>query len=67
MASTSHAELNSAISPDLRTRLDQLADLLLERYHIIVPPSPDRTPDAIARLAELGLPIPVDAVIDPDE
>jgi len=38
MTSTSHAEPNSALPPETRTCLDQLADLLLERYHITAPP-----------------------------
>ena len=100
MVSTSYAEANSAISPDMRTHLDQLADLLLERSSITAPFVPvhlmlkqplDQLWDtpydqisfssgygigekfqvpsqaAIVRLAELGLPIPVDVVIDPDE
>jgi hypothetical protein len=40
MTSTSYAEPNSALSPETRTRLDQLADLLLERYQVTAPPVP---------------------------
>jgi hypothetical protein len=40
MTSTSHAELNSALPPETHIRLDQLADFLLERYHITAPPVP---------------------------
>jgi hypothetical protein len=42
MTSTSHAEPNSALPLETRTCLDQLADLLLERYHITAPPVPVR-------------------------
>jgi hypothetical protein len=40
MTSTSQAESNSALSPETRTHLDQLADLLLERYQVTAPPVP---------------------------
>jgi len=40
MTSTSHAEPNSALPPETCICLDQLADLLLERYHITAPPVP---------------------------
>lgn len=38
MTSSSHAEPDSALPPEIRTCLDQLADLLLERYHITARP-----------------------------
>jgi hypothetical protein len=40
MISTSHTEPNSALPPETRIRLDQLADFLLERYYITALPTP---------------------------
>ncbi len=40
MDATSNTDPNSALSPETRTQLDQLAHLLLERYQVTAPPVP---------------------------